>query len=209
MKKLFVIALCAIWICASAQAQESYEILAKSDSIISVFDKELKNVNYEKTELVSFGDNFYFDEETCDTFLLENTHDFKFLRSKEKGDYAMFEHYTGNIYGQKNEEKTVYFFYNHKLLLTIHSYYTKEFDLDNPLEEVGYNFTFEEKRMVFGDNGKPWGYIVRDGEGNSKETDMRKIQFSKIDINKIIYDKNMFETIGMRLMDGEIDFLYY
>ena len=107
MKKLFVIALLAMWTCASVLAQESYEILAKSDSIISVFDKQLKNVNYETTELVSFGDNFYFDDETCDTFLLENTHDFKFLRSKEKGDYAMFEHYTGNIYGQKNEDKTV------------------------------------------------------------------------------------------------------
>ena len=126
-----------------------------------------------------------------------------------KGDYAMFEYYTGRIYDQKNEEKTVYYFYKHNLLLTCNSYYIKTFDLDYALEDVGYNFTFEEKRMVFGSNGKPWGYITRDGEGNSKETDMGKIQFSKIDVNRIIYDKNMFETIGMRLMDGEIDFLYY
>ncbi|MBR4214513.1 MAG: hypothetical protein IKR94_04250 [Bacteroidales bacterium] len=209
MKKLFVITLCTVFTAFGAAAQESYEILAKSDSIINVFDKALKNVKYEKTELVSFGDNVYFDEELCDTFLLENTNDFKFLRSKEKNGYALFEYYTGKIYNNKNEEKTVYYFYNHKLLLTCNSYYTKEYDPDNALEEVGYFFTFEEKRMVFGDNGKPWGYIVRDGEGNSKQTDMRKIQFSKIDINRIIYDKNMFETIGMRLMDGEIDFLYY
>ena len=209
MKKLFVTTVCAILMFVTANAQESYEILAKSDSIISVFNKALKNVNYEKIDLVSCGDNFYFDEEMRDTFLLENTHDFKYLRSKMKGDYAMFEYYTGRIYDQKNEEKTVYYFYKHNLLLTCNSYYIKTFDLDYALEDVGYNFTFEEKRMVFGSNGKPWGYITRDGEGNSKETDMGKIQFSKIDVNRIIYDKNMFETIGMRLMDGEIDFLYY
>ncbi|MBP5370094.1 MAG: hypothetical protein J6Z01_16745 [Bacteroidales bacterium] len=209
MKKLFVTTVCAILMFVTAKAQESYEILAKSDSIISVFNKALKNVNYEKIDLVSMGDNFYFDEEMRDTFLLENTHDFKYLRTKQKGDYAMFEYYTGRIFDQKNEEKTVYYFYKHNLLLTCNSYYIKTFDLDYAIEEVGYNFTFEEKRMVFGNNGKPWGYITRDGEGNSKETDMGKIQFSKIDVNKIIYDKNMFETIGMRLMDGEIDFLYY
>lgn len=209
MKKIFLIALSTLLMAVVATAQESYEILAKSDSIISVFDKALKNVKYEKTELVSFGDNFYFDEEMCDTLLLENTNDFKFLLSKEKNGYALFEYYTGRIYNNKNEEKTVYYFYNHKLLLTCNSYYTKEYDPDYALEEVGYNFSFEEKRMVFGDNGKPWGYIVRDGVGNSKETDMRTIQFSKIDISRIIYDKNMFETIGMRLMDGDIDFLYY
>ena len=209
MKKLFVTTVCAILMFVTAKAQESYEILAKSDSIISVFNKALKNVNYEKIDLVNMGDNFYFDEEMRDTFLLENTHDFKYLRTKQKGDYAMFEYYTGRIFDQKNEEKTVYYFYKHNLLLTCNSYYIKTFDLDYAIEEVGYNFTFEEKRMVFGNNGKPWGYITRDGEGNSKETDMGKIQFSKIDVNKIIYDKNMFETIGMRLMDGEIDFLYY
>ena len=209
MKKLFVTTVCTILMFVTAKAQESYEILAKSDSIISVFNKALKNVNYEKIDLVSIGDNFYFDEEMCDTFLLENTHDFKYLRSKQKGDYAMFEYYTGGIYDQKNEEKTVYYFYKHNLLLTCNSYYIKTFDIDYAIEDVGYNFTFEEKRMVFGINGKPWGYITRDGAGNSKETDMGKIQFSKIDVNKIIYDKNMFETIGMRLMDGEIDFLYY
>ena len=209
MKKLFLTAVCAILMCVSATAQESYEILAKSDSIITAFNKVLKNVNYEKIDLVSSGDNFYFDEEMRDTFLLENTHNFKYLRSKLKGDYAMFEYYTGRIYDQKNEEKTIYYFYKHNLLLTCNSYYIKTFDLDYALEDVGYDFTFEEKRMVFGNNGKPWGYIVRDGEGNSKETDLGKIQFSKIEISKIIYDKNMFETIGMRLMDGEIDFLYY
>lgn len=209
MKKLFITAVCAILMCVTATAQESYEILAKSDSIITAFNKVLKNVNYEKIDLVSCGDNFYFDEEMRDTFLLENTHNFKYLRSKLKGDYAMFEYYTGRIYDQKNEEKTIYYFYKHNLLLTCNSYYIKTFDLDYALEDVGYDFTFEEKRMVFGNNGKPWGYIVRDGEGNSKETDLGKIQFSKIEISKIIYDKNMFETIGMRLMDGEIDFLYY
>ena len=209
MKKLFVTTVCAVLMFVSASAQESYEILAKSDSIISVFNKALKNVKYDKIDLVSTGDNFYFDEEMRDTFLLENTHDFKYLRTKLKGDYALFEYYTGRIFDQKNEEKTVYYFYKHNLLLTCNSYYIKTFDLDYALEEVGYDFTFEEKRMVFDNNGKPWGYITRDGEGNSKETDLGKIQFSKIDINRIIYDKNMFETIGMRLMDGEIDFLYY
>ena len=209
MKKLFLTAVCAILMCVSATAQESYEILAKSDSIITAFNKVLKNVNYEKIDLVSSGDNFYFDEDMRDTFLLENTHNFNYLRSKLKGDSAMFEYYTGRIYDQKNEEKTIYYFYKHNLLLTCNSYYIKTFDLDYALEDVGYDFTFEEKRMVFGNNGKPWGYIVRDGEGNSKETDLGKIQFSKIEISKIIYDKNMFETIGMRLMDGEIDFLYY
>lgn len=209
MKKLFLTTVCAVLMFVSASAQESYEILAKSDSIITAFNKALKNVNYEKIDLVSCGDNFYFDEEMRDTFLLENTHDFKYLRIKSKGDYALFEYYTGRIFDQKNEEKTVYYFYKHNLLLTCNSYYIKTFDLDYALEEVGYDFSFEEKRLVFAPNGKPWGYITRDGEGNSKETDLGKIQFSKIDINRIIYDKNMFETIGMRLMDGEIDFLYY
>ncbi|MBR4440546.1 MAG: hypothetical protein IKS00_03245 [Bacteroidales bacterium] len=205
MKKVYLAAFWMVLVSANAVAQEWYEISAKSDSIIAVFDKILKNVNYEKTELVSFGDNFYYDEETCDTFLLENTQYFKHLRTKKKDKYVMFVYYNGNISDQKNEEKTIYYFYDKKLLLTCNSYYVKIFDYD----DMSYFFTFEEKRMVFGEDGKPWGYIVRDGEGNSKETDVSKIRFSKIDINRIIYDKNMFETIGMRLMEGEIDFLYY
>ena len=210
MKKTILTVIITIIAFGAALAQESYEICAKSDSIITLFSEALKNVNYEKTELVSMGDNFFVDEEECDTFLLENSHNFKFLKTKEKDSLTVFEYYNGNIYDITNEEKLVYYFCNQKLLLTCNCYFTKftspydEYALEN-----GYNFTFEEKRMVFAPDGKPWGYIVRDGEGNSKETDVAKIKFSKIDLRHIIYDKNRFETIGQRLMDGDIDFLYY
>ena len=107
MKKVYLAAFWMVLVSANAVAQEWYEISAKSDSIIAVFDKILKNVNYEKTELVSFGDNFYYDEETCDTFLLENTQYFKHLRTKKKDKYVMFVYYNGNISDQKNEEKTI------------------------------------------------------------------------------------------------------
>lgn len=186
-----------------ANSQSLKEIVSTSDSIISVFNTQLEKTPYEKIELVSFGDDFYIDYQEKDTFLLENMKDFKFVKIKETKDHSIYEYYQGTISDIKRIEKTIYYFDKHNLLMTDYIYIIK----GDEYEDMGYNYSLEEKRFVFDHDQNLWGYITRDGEGNSLQNNVN-FPFSAINVHTIIYDKNQYETIGKRLNNGEIDFLY-
>ena len=54
-------------------------------------------------------------------------------------------------------------------------------------------------------NGKPLKFpliLFREVEGVSENLDMDKIPFRQIDIRRILYDKNTYETIGKEIINN-------
>lgn len=204
--KRFAIFSALIFLCAFSYAQEARNIAMKTDSLMKVFSKELDGVKYEFTEMVKNPDNFFADENneiTGDTIQLSDYEYFQFYRSKKKDGFFMAEYFKGRIGRIFENEKFTYYFYNGSLKMT-QSLLTKHGD---GLDDYGVYYFVEERRLLFDgkDNSHPY-YIMRDGEGQSEEFDINKLNFKVIDARRIIYDKYTFEIIGERIFNGQTDF---
>ena len=197
-----------LWICpfVSAVAQGGFpQLKQKSDSLISLFAKTLSDRQFVSTELTHNANNYFTDDNnelTGDTIWLEDYENFKFYRTKQKDGLFLAEYYTGRIGTLFECEKYVYFFSGGKLQMTQYLFFKHGEELD----DYGFNLYVEEKRVLFS-QGKPLQfYLVRDGEGASKDFDIKTLPFKQIDVSKVIYDKYVFETLGSKIFEGKTDF---
>lgn len=209
MRKFYYLATCLMFIIMTmsnaAIAQDIRENKRISDSIITVFNTALNSVNYVKTELIANPNDFYLDENkeiNGDTVWLENYENYRFYRTKESGDKKVAEYFTGKIGNLFECEKTIYFFYKGKLVMTQQLFVSH----GDALDDYGVNLFLEEKRIIFSQtNGTAPIYITRDFEGANNLTDIRNVAFKQLDVRRIIYDKNVFETIGLKIYNHETD----
>ena len=171
-------------------AQNARAVKIKTDSVISLFATTLKNQKYEFTEMIKNPDNYFEDynnEIIGDTLQLGN-----------------FEYYKGRIGQVFENEKYIYHFFDGKLLLTQSMLEKHGESLD---DDSGVYYVKEERRLLFDRiSNRPPLYITRDGEGNSDEFDINKIEFKQIASERIIYDKYTFEIIGEKIYNGKNDF---
>jgi len=188
-------------------AQNARAVKIKTDSVISLFATTLKNQKYEFTEMIKNPDNYFEDynnEIIGDTIQLGNFEYFKFYRTKHKDNFFMAEYYKGRIGQVFENEKYIYYFFDGKLLLTQSMLEKHGESLD---DDSGVYYVKEERRLLFDRiSNRPPLYITRDGEGNSDEFDINKIEFKQIASERIIYDKYTFEIIGEKIYNGKNDF---
>ncbi len=201
-KFLTIINIIIINFAANAQQKQNQPKL-QSDSIISVFEKTLKNINATKTELIKNPNNYYIEypETSTDTIFLENYENFKFFTIKKADGLTQIDFTQGKVSQLFEKEQYTYYFDTHsqpKLLLTQVNYIRH----GEQLEDYGYSIFQEERRLLFSNNGQPMAYLIRECEGSSSEINISIIPFKTIDTKNVFYDKSEFENLGFELLNG-------
>lgn len=204
MKRLAVIII-ALMVSTAAKSQEVTNARQATDSVIATYSKAVEGKPYIRTELIKDPTNYYMDENndlTGDSIWVANFEDFKFYRTRTDGRYTVAEYYEGKNATLFESIKVRYYYDTKRLVMTEYEFVRH----GEAIEEFGASMFIEQKRVLFESAGKPLKtplMLFREGEGNSASLNMDEIPFRQIDIQKIIYDKNIYEIQAQKIINNE------
>ena len=176
---------------------QNFNPVAYSDSLITLFDKNLSSYGFVKHELVQNSDNFYVDSQNpTDTILLENFTDFKYYQTKSNDKYKLIRYRQGKYSDVCEIDTYDYFFSDSSLIMCVHTFVRNGFEV----EDLGAYSYCEEKRICLLSDGNPSFIISRDGESLSSNASVNKnIKFTAQDPSKVFYPKQDYYTRGVNL----------
>ncbi len=189
---------------AATNAQNVVNVRRATDSVIATFTQAVEDHPYQRTELVKEPTNYYMDELndlTGDSVWVANFEDFNFYRTRTDGRYTVAEYYEGKNATLFEAEKIRYFYDDKRLVMTEYNFVRH----GEAMEDIGVDMFIEQKRVLFEDHGNPLKFplmLIREGEGVNEDLNMDAIPFKQIDVRKIIYDKNIYETIGKKIIEN-------
>ena len=205
MKQILATIILLLTAAAYSDAQVFFNVRRATDSVITTFTKAVEDKPYSRTELIKEPTNYYMDELndlTGDSVWVANFEDFRFYRTRTDGRYTVAEFFVGKNATLFEAEKIYYYFDDKRLVMTDYNYVRH----GEALEDFGFSLFVEQKRVLFEADGKPLKIpqmLFREGEGMSESLNMDEIPFRQIDIRKLIYDKNTYELIAQKIINGE------
>ena len=203
MKRIAIIIILLLT-AASAHPQAVNNVRRVTDSVITNFGNAVEGKPYTRTELIKEPTNYYMDELndlTGDSIWVANFEDFNFYRTRTDGRYTVAEYYEGKNATLFEAEKIRYFYDDKRLVMTEYNFVRH----GEAMEDIGVDMFIEQKRVLFEDHGNPLKFplmLIREGEGVNEDLNMDAIPFKQIDVRKIIYDKNIYETIGKKIIEN-------
>lgn len=205
MKQFLATIILLLTAAVSSDAQVVNNVRRATDSVITTFTKAVEGKPYSRTELVKEPTNYYMDELndlTGDSVWVANFENFRFYRTRTDGRYTVAEYFVGKNADIFEAEKVYYFFDDKRLVMTDYNYVRH----GEAIEDFGVSMFIEQKRVLFEAGGKPLKFplmLFREGEGMSESLNMDEIPFRQIDVRKLIYDKNIYELIAQKIINGE------
>jgi hypothetical protein len=203
MKRIAIIIILLLT-AASAHPQAVNNVRRVTDSVITNFGNAVEGKPYTRTELIKEPTNYYMDELndlTGDSIWVANFEDFNFYRTRTDGRYTVAEYYEGKNATLFEAEKIRYFYDDKRLVMTEYNFVRH----GEAMEDIGVDMFIEQKRVLFEDHGNPLKFplmLIREGEGVNEDLNMDAIPIKQIDVRKIIYDKNIYETIGKKIIEN-------
>ncbi|MCR5453695.1 MAG: hypothetical protein K6F33_01750 [Bacteroidales bacterium] len=204
MKQLASIIIILLTISSAANAQEIVNARQATDSVVHIFGNAVEGKPYHRTELIKEPTNYYMDENndlTGDSIWVANFEDFRFYRTRTDGRYTVAEYFEGKNATLFESIKVKYYYDAKRLVMTEYAFVRH----GEAIDDFGSNMFIEQKRILFEANAqhlKTPLMLFREGEGYSSTLNMDEIPFRQIDVSRIIYDKNIYETQGKEIIEN-------
>ncbi len=181
-----------------------------SDSIIVAFQKDFSNAKCEFIQLMEGDDvdvryQHYINDSgqlVSDSLYCDTDGNYKYCRISVMGDLVMAEYFSGIYSDLQMEDQWTYYYNKGRLIQTINLHSRISLDM---VDDYGQYEYLEEKRVIFDPVSKYPLYITREGEGYSSKFSINDVPFEQLDVRRLIYDKYMFETVGSKILNHDMD----
>jgi len=181
-----------------------------SDSIIVAFQKDFCNAKCEFIQLMEGDDvdvryQHYINDSgqlVSDSLFCDSDGNYKYCIISRMGDMVMAEYFSGIFSDLQMEDQWTYYYSKGRLIQTVNLHSRVSLEME---EDYGKYEYLEEKRVIFDPVSKYPLYITREGEGYSSKFSINDVPFEQLDVRRLIYDKYMFETVGNKILNHDLD----